>query len=304
MESTHFRGTANDFSYLVGMALQNRMPWNILALNFNTLAPTFNETRKIISILSNELEKLHSTLNEKEKMLEEYRNSNDSIEETKTSVQENDCFEETESIYEHDPLADTKLIEDSIEVPEGLKELSFISDEWNEIDQENKDEYDSEKEVGNSGEEIDDELFENLTNKEECDSETERPEKDEERQEVPSTQVIKRPFQCIFCGKSFRDTGNLKCHERIHTGEVPFECETCKKTFKSKSELNQHERIHSGEMPYECKTCNKRFNQPTNLKAHERVHSGEVPYACETCKKRFKQMMHLTRHQHIHLRTN
>ena len=119
MESKTFRGTKNDFSYLVDMALQSRMPWNILTLNFNALAPTLNETKEIISILLKELEILHSTLNEKEKLLEEYQNSSDSFEETKTIVQENDTFEEIESIHEHDPLADTKLIEDSIEVPEG-----------------------------------------------------------------------------------------------------------------------------------------------------------------------------------------
>ena len=97
MESNHFRGTKNDFSYLVDMALQSRMPWNILALNFNTLAPTLNETREIISILLKELEKLQSTLQKKEKLLEKFQTSMDNFEETK--IQESYTFEKITECY-------------------------------------------------------------------------------------------------------------------------------------------------------------------------------------------------------------
>ena len=70
MEQNLCRGTRNDFSYFVKMALQNRMPWNVLAFNLNSLAPTLNETKEIIGILVKELETLQLTLKKKEQQLE------------------------------------------------------------------------------------------------------------------------------------------------------------------------------------------------------------------------------------------
>ena len=80
MDSNICRDTKVDFSYFVNLALQNKMPWNILALNFNSLAVTLNETREIISILLKELEALQSTLEKKEKLLEKYESVSDSVE--------------------------------------------------------------------------------------------------------------------------------------------------------------------------------------------------------------------------------
>ena len=71
-------------------------------------------------------------------------------------------------------------------------------------------------------------------------------------QKTLASESKKRIFRCSFCQKAFQNSGNLKSHERIHTGEVPFECNTCKKRFKTKGELKQHERIHTGEKPFEC----------------------------------------------------
>ena len=79
MESNGFKGIKNDFLYLLNMASQNRMSWNVLAFNFNSLAPSLNETREIISILLKELEALHITLQKKDKLLEEYQNESKSV---------------------------------------------------------------------------------------------------------------------------------------------------------------------------------------------------------------------------------
>ena len=65
MESNSSKNSENDFSYLVGMALRNRMPWNILAFTFNSLPLTLNEAKEIIGILLKELEALQSTLQKK-----------------------------------------------------------------------------------------------------------------------------------------------------------------------------------------------------------------------------------------------
>ena len=48
-----------DFSYLVKMALQNRLPWKNLAMLLNDDTLTLIETREVISILMKELESLN-----------------------------------------------------------------------------------------------------------------------------------------------------------------------------------------------------------------------------------------------------
>ena len=75
MESKGYKGTKNDFSHFITMALQDRMPWNILSFLLKRLAPTLNETREIICILLTELEALQSTLHDKEKEIENYHSS-------------------------------------------------------------------------------------------------------------------------------------------------------------------------------------------------------------------------------------
>ena len=59
MESNICKGTKNDFSYFVDMALQNRMPWKTLASLLTDLAPTLNETREVVRILLKELGPIH-----------------------------------------------------------------------------------------------------------------------------------------------------------------------------------------------------------------------------------------------------
>jgi len=35
-----------------------------------------------------------------------------------------------------------------------------------------------------------------------------------------------------MCGKSFKLKGNLKAHQRIHTGNLQYACVECNKSFK------------------------------------------------------------------------
>jgi uncharacterized Zn-finger protein len=51
---------------------------------------------------------------------------------------------------------------------------------------------------------------------------------------------------CKECGKEFNEKGNLKIHERIHSGERPFKCnfEGCEHSFKTKAHLADHINSH------------------------------------------------------------
>ena len=139
MESNIFKGTKNDFSHFLDMALQKRMPWNILALLFKNLAPTLNETIEVINILLKELESLQSTLQEKEKLLEKYQREGENFEKTESTNIEN-CVstKETESVgvtfHEHE--SEPEIVEDEIGVLEVDQDMSFegIETDYNTTD--------------------------------------------------------------------------------------------------------------------------------------------------------------------------
>ena len=158
MNSKCYKGTKNDFSHFINMALQERMPWKILSFLLKRLAPTLNETREIICILLTELEALQSTLHDKEKEIENYqRNSEENSEETEQEVEDEDDHSiQTETM--DDDLVEQGIDKDiSFEVKEEC-DPSETSEGNRHLLNENDEDY-SEKVVLENIKERDEELF-------------------------------------------------------------------------------------------------------------------------------------------------
>ncbi|XP_054627783.1 zinc finger protein 408 isoform X1 [Dunckerocampus dactyliophorus] len=104
-----------------------------------------------------------------------------------------------------------------------------------------------------------------------------------------------KPHICQHCGKSFSQKGNLDSHLRIHNGERPFPCPECDQSFSQKAELCRHMLSHTGG-GFLCSYCGKSLRDPHTLKSHERLHSGDRPHCCSVCGKGYTMATKLRRH--------
>lgn len=80
-----------------------------------------------------------------------------------------------------------------------------------------------------------------------------------------------RKVTCPECGKTLRDHQVLKNHMiNIHTQEMPFKCEHCDKRFKQVGNMKQHQLIHSDIKNFICNACEAKFKRKDDLKRHQK----------------------------------
>ncbi|XP_074655717.1 vascular endothelial zinc finger 1-like [Tubulanus polymorphus] len=131
-----------------------------------------------------------------------------------------------------------------------------------------------------------------------------------------SSPSARQAHVCEICHKHFSCSGNLRTHEKLHTGIKPFVCPICGKAFSqiSSAELRHqchqcgrylpsthsltiHIRSHSGERPFQCPVCQKCFSDKSNLRRHMRtMHFGIKPYQCPKCNKTYSDHSNMKKH--------
>lgn len=106
--------------------------------------------------------------------------------------------------------------------------------------------------------------------------------------------------ECHICHKKFASIYIKKNHMKVHD-DKKFLCKFCGKGFHWKGQLKIHERSHTGEKPYSCLYCPKAFAYRESLLTHSTIHTGIKPYVCESCGYGFSCIGNLIKHKDAHL---
>lgn len=112
---------------------------------------------------------------------------------------------------------------------------------------------------------------------------------------------VEKNFKCLFpkCGKSFKNSKQLKNHSQIHKKKVKLKtktisddsenskrikCGECNKGFSSESGLYIHSMEHkTDEKKFNCEECEYSTNDHNSFRRHKSQHSMVHHYKCPAC---------------------
>ncbi|XP_054627784.1 zinc finger protein 408 isoform X2 [Dunckerocampus dactyliophorus] len=121
----------------------------------------------------------------------------------------------------------------------------------------------------------------------------------------------KKPYVCEHCGKAFARRPSLRIHRLLHCSRLIYsqppklQCTLCPKLLANSGSLRNHMKLHTGEKPHICQHCGKSFSQKgytmaTKLRRHiKSSHGSEKPHSCH-CGASYTLRQSLLRHQAQH----
>lgn len=111
--------------------------------------------------------------------------------------------------------------------------------------------------------------------------------------------MVRPPYFCEHCERTFSDPSNLQRHIRTaHIGARSHACTECGKTFATSSGLKQHQHIHSSVKPFQCEVCLRAYTQFSNLCRHKRMHADcRRQIRCKDCGQNFSTATSLGKHR-------
>ena len=73
--------------------------------------------------------------------------------------------------------------------------------------------------------------------------------------------VLRNFFKCNICLKQITQSGGLRFHMRVYTGEDPFKYDISLKQFSQFGYLNTHLKIYTNKTPLKCEIISELFTQ-------------------------------------------
>ena len=123
-----------------------------------------------------------------------------------------------------------------------------------------------------------------------------------------------KPYVCPQCKGRFRNSSDLRRHERSHGDMKLFQCSfpNCSFATNRRDSLRLHEKTHTGiegRLTHPCVMCGKKFSSEQIASRHRKTCGQEKQgkevvvkeTLCKTCNKEFSSTYKLATHMKRHL---